>query len=146
FLTTKQFFIQLILLLLVSLILWGIQSLIVEGLKESFFFLYPVWKIYVFHFFVTLMVFSLLFMVGKLMPNWVGFSFMGLILVKIEFDIVFLMPLIMFKEMSKFTVFFSFIDPIFIFLILEIVMYIKNLKIFDYKFTTVYKNEKNKSV
>lgn len=144
--TTKQFFIQLILLLLVSLILWGIQSLIVEGLKESYFFLYPVWKIYVFHFFVTLMVFSLLFMVGKLMPNWVGFSFMGLILVKMALAIVFLLPLIKSKEVSKIPDFFSFFAPYFIFLFLEIVMAMKILKRFDYKFTTVQEDEKNKSV
>ena len=60
--------------------------------------------------------------------------------------IVFLLPLIKSKEVSKIPDFFSFFAPYFIFLFLEIVMAMKILKRFDYKFTTVQEDEKNKSV
>ncbi len=115
-------------LLALSIVLFFIQNLIVNSLSEEFIFHYPVWKIYVFHFFITFFIFALLYYVGKLIPDYIGFTFMGFILLKMIAALFFLLPLIKMENLSKIPDFTSFFIPYFIFLFLEILLTMKILK------------------
>lgn len=141
--TQKQFLSSVVFLIATSLILFFIQSGVVRWLSDTYEFKYAVWQIYVFHFFITLFVFSLLHLVGKIFPKYIGFTFMGLILLKMIAAIVFLLPLIKMKTGSKIPDFISFFVPYFIFLILEILLTMKILKASEDKFidkTNIPKN------
>lgn len=116
------------LLLAISVLLFFVQNSIVNWLSDESIFYYPVWKIYIFHFFVTLFIFSLLYYVGKVIPKYIGFTFMGFILLKMIAALVFLLPLIKMKDVSKIPDFSSFFIPYFIFLFFEILLTMKILK------------------
>ncbi len=65
---------------------------------------------------------------GKLIPDYIGFTFMGFILLKMIAALVFLLPLIKMENVSKIPDFTSFFIPYFIFLFLEILLTMKILK------------------
>lgn len=116
-------------LLAISVILFFVQNSIVNLLSDEYIFYYPVWKIYVFHFFITMLIFYILYLVGSLMPDYIGYMFMGFILLKMIAAVVFLWPLIKMKDVSKIPDFSSFFAPYFIFLFLEILLTVKILKL-----------------
>lgn len=124
----KYYYIPLI-LLLISIVLFFIQKLVVDNLSHIYSFYYPVWKIYAFHFFITLIILSALYFVGKNVPNYIGFTFMGFILLKMGVAIVFLIPLIKLENASKIPDFTSFFIPYFIYLFIEIVLTMRLLKL-----------------
>lgn len=126
---TKSFILLVGFLSVISVLLFLLQNSIVSWLSEEYIFYYPVWKIYVFHFLVTLFIFSLLFFVGKVIPEYIGFTFMGFILLKMIAAIVFLLPLIKMENVSKIPDFISFFMPYFIFLFFEIFLTMKILKL-----------------
>lgn len=130
----NQFISLLGLLLAVAVVLELIQAFIVDNLSDTYTFFYPVWKIYVFHFMITFSIFSLLYFVGKIMPQYIGYTFMGFILLKMVVAIVFLLPLIKMEEVSKIPDFSSFFIPYFIFLFFEIFLTMKILKESESKF------------
>lgn len=116
------------LLLAVSVVLFTVQYFIVNVLSADYIFIYPVWKIYFFHFFITLFIFAILYYLGKVIPDYIGFTFMGFILLKMIAAIVFLLPLIKLKDISKIPDFASFFSPYFIYLFFEILLTMKILK------------------
>lgn len=124
----KKFFSLAGLLLAASIVLFFIQYFIVKGLSTEYIFIYPIWKIYFFHFFITLFIFAILYYIGKLIPDYIGFTFMGFILLKMIAAIVFLLPLIKLKDISKIPDFASFFIPYFIYLFFEILLTMKLLK------------------
>lgn len=124
----SQFLSSLSLLFLITIVLFIIHSLVVLNLEGDNYFYYPVWSIYVFHFIVTSLVFGLLSWVGRWMPQYVGYTFMGTILLKMIVSLVFLLPLIRLKEFSKMPDFFSFFIPYFIFLLAEIILTMRILQ------------------
>ncbi len=116
------------LLLLVSIFLFLIQNSVVQWLSVDHFFYYPVWGIYLFHFLITLFIFSLLYLIGKVIPRYIGFTFMGGILFKMVAAIIFLLPLIKVEGVSKIPDFCSFFVPYFIFLFLEVLLAMRVLR------------------
>lgn len=128
---SKQYISFILLLLGFSLILFLIHFSIVNWIVSDLNFFYPVWGIYLFHFLITVTLFSILYFVGKHFPQFVGFSFMALILFKMIAAIVFLLPLIRMKDVSKIPDFISFFAPYFIFLLIEILLTMKILRLSD---------------
>lgn len=133
------------LLMVVSGLLYFIQNFVVESLGDNFIFYYPVWKIYVFHFFVTFFIFSLLYIVGKIAPQHIGFTFMGFILFKMVAAVVFLLPFIKMEGVSKIPDFISFFAPYFVFLFFEIILTMRILKQSEEKFRPSANLPKNKN-
>lgn len=123
----KYYFIP-ALLFLITLPLFFIQKLAVDSLSVNYLFFYSVWNIYLFHFVVTLVILSILFIVSKKAPNYTGFAFLGFILLKMVAAIVFLIPLIKMENVSKIPDFISFFIPYFLYLFLEIVLTLRLLK------------------
>lgn len=123
----KFFYIPLYLLLLTT-ILFFIQWTIVGSLDRNYTFYYPVTKIYIFHFLITLIILSVLYLVSKKLPQYIGYTFMGFILFKMIATIVFLIPLIKLEGVSKIPDFISFFAPYFVYLFFEIVVTLKLLK------------------
>ncbi len=115
-------------LLLLTVVLFSIQNIIIGSLAETFIFFYPVWQIYVFHFLVTLIILSVLYLVSKKSPNHIGYVFMGFILFKMAASVIFLIPLIKMKDVSKIPDFISFFAPYFIYLLFEILITLELLK------------------
>lgn len=117
-------------LILITVVLFFVQKLTIDSLSDSYAFYYPVWKIYVFHFLVTFFILTSLYFVGKKVPNYIGFSFMGFILLKMVAAVVFLIPLIKLENVSKIPDFTSFFIPYFIYLFVEIVLTLRLLKLY----------------
>lgn len=140
---TKPYISFILLLLGVSLVLFLIHFSLINWVMDPSIFFYPVWGIYLFHFLITSAIFSILFFVGKNFPNYIGFSFMGLILFKMIAAIVFLLPLIRMKDVSKIPDFISFFAPYFIFLVIEILLTMKILKISEEENSTNSTPKKN---
>lgn len=118
------------LLILITALLFFIQKLAVDSLSHTYIFNYPVWKIYTFHFLVTFFILTALYFVGKKVPNYIGFAFMGFILLKMVAAIVFLIPLIKLESGSKIPDFTSFFIPYFIYLFIEIILTMRLLKLY----------------
>lgn len=116
------------LLILITLPLFFVHKLAVESLSENFVFYYAVWKIYLFHFIVALSILSVLFLISKKAANYVGYAFLGFVLLKMVAAVVFLIPLIKMENVSKIPDFISFFIPYFIYLFLEIVLTLRLLK------------------
>lgn len=114
--------------IIVTIVLFGLQSATVEALADTFEFFYPVWKIYIFHLIVTLIILSALYIVSRKLPNYVGYVFMGFILFKMAAAVIFLIPLIKMVGVSKVPDFVSFFVPYFIYLLLEILVTLKLIK------------------
>ncbi|WP_435315115.1 hypothetical protein [Cellulophaga fucicola] len=103
-----------------TLLFFGIQFYIVGLVKEQEgTFFYNTWSIYVFHFFVTLIIYMLVLFVNKILPDKTGFVFMGCSLLKMMAAFVFLLPLIQVKEQYGINDVFAFFIPYFLFLFLE---------------------------
>lgn len=141
--TGKKFTSLILLLFGVSLILLLIQSGVIYSLRSYFIFFYSVWSIYLFHFLITAGIFTLLYFVGKSFPKYIGFTFMGLILFKMAAAIIFLLPLIKMKEVSKIPDFISFFAPYFFYLIIEIILTMRLLKLFEDELFKKEKIQKN---
>lgn len=124
----NQFLSSLGLLSVVTVVLFAIHTFVIDSLSNEFYFDYPVWSIYAFHFFVTALIFGLLSWVGRHLPYYVGYTFMGTILFKMIFALVFLLPLIQTTEFPRKPDFFSFFIPYFIYLLLEIVLTMRILE------------------
>ena len=142
----KQFFLYVGMLLGISVILFFIQNFIVQWLSDDYTFFYPVWGIYLFHFLITAFIFTILYLVGKFLPKYVGLTFMGFILFKMIASVVFLIPLIKMDDVSKIPDFGSFFIPYFIYLFLEILLAIAILnqaenKIIDPSSSKIQKNK-----
>lgn len=117
-------------LILITVFLYFIQKIAVDSLAHVHTFHYPVWKIYAFHFSVTFFILTALYFVGKIASDYIGFTFMGFILLKMVAAVVFLIPLIKLESGSKIPDFISFFIPYFIYLFLEIILTMKLLKLY----------------
>jgi|SRR5690554_6228453 len=111
-----------------SAIFYLIQNKIIERLEDKYTFFYSVFNIYIFHFLVTLVILSIIYLVSKKAPNFVGYTFMGSILFKMAAAVIFLIPLIKIEDFSKVPDFVSFFAPYFIFLFFEIAITLQFLK------------------
>ncbi|MBT0607184.1 DUF6168 family protein [Aequorivita echinoideorum] len=117
-----------VLLIFVTAVLFFVHRQIVLGISEEYTFFYDVWKIYLFHFIVTSLILLVLYFVGKKVPDYVGFTFLGFILLKMVAAIAFLIPLIKMENVSKIPDFISFFAPYFIYLFIEIILTLRLLR------------------
>lgn len=124
----QRYFYIPVLLLIVTLVLFLIQKLVVDGLSHNYTFYYPVWSIYTFHFLITFFILTGLYFVGKIFPEYIGFAFMGSILLKMIVAVVFLIPLIKMDNVSKIPDITSFFIPYFIYLFIEIILTLSLLR------------------
>lgn len=98
-----------------SIVLFGVQHLLLNFIFESELF-YPVWALYLFYFFATLIIYSILIWVHKNFQDKTGFAFMALSLLKMLAAVVFLLPLILSETPSVFLNIIAFFIPYFLFL------------------------------
>lgn len=98
-----------------SILLFAIQYLLLNFLFETDLF-YPVWAIFLFHIFSTLINFSILLWVHDNFQDKTGFAFMGLGLVKMLAAVIFLLPLLLSGISSVFLNILAFFIPYFLFL------------------------------
>ncbi len=118
-----------VILIIVTILLFFAQRLVIDNLPDIYTFYYPVWAIYTFHFSITFFILTGLYFVGKMFPNYIGFAFMGCILLKMVVAVVFLIPLIKLENASKIPDFISFFIPYFIYLFIEIILTMRLLKL-----------------
>lgn len=107
-------------LAVLSIVLFGIHFYLLSylGKEESFFF--PIWPIYLFHFLVTTLLYTIInyqFSKGK---TEVFNTFMILTFLKMIFSILFLLPLLLSDLENKRPDVFNFFIPYFLYLFFEV--------------------------
>lgn len=127
---TKKLLSFLLILFPFTLVFFGIQYFAVNAIKnETNIFYYSTWGIYVFHFFVTLLIYLSILFVNKTFPDNTGFAFMACSLLKMMASVLFLVPLIQMEEVSVLNDVFAFFIPYFLFLFVETYFALKLLNI-----------------
>jgi hypothetical protein len=123
--TQVEFIVQLI---FISLVLFGVHSYLAHYFLHTSALFFPLWHIYLFHFFVTIILFSVLNYKYKSGQKNIFNFFMGLTLLKMILAILFLLPLLVSDFEYKQADVFNFFIPYFLFLSFEIFSVLKILK------------------
>jgi hypothetical protein len=123
--TQVEFIVQLI---FISLVLFGVHSYLAHYFLHTTALFFPLWHIYLFHFFVTIILFSVLNYKYKSGQKNIFNFFMGLTLLKMILAILFLLPLLVSDFEYKQADVFNFFIPYFLFLSFEIFSVLKILK------------------
>ena len=123
--TQVEFIVQLI---SISLVLFGAHSYLAHYFFHTTSLFFPLWHIYLFHFFVTIILFSVLNYKYKSGQKNIFNFFMGLTLLKMILAILFLLPLLVSDFEYKQADVFNFFIPYFLFLSFEIFSVLKILK------------------
>ena len=120
--TQVEFIVQLI---FISLVLFGVHSYLAHYFFHTTSLFFPLWHIYLFHFFVTTILFSVLNYKYKSGQKNIFNLFMGLTLLKMILAVLFLLPLLFSDFENKQADVFNFFIPYFFYLTFEI-YYINN--------------------
>lgn len=123
--TQDEFIVQ---LTFISLVLFGVHSYLAHYFLHTTALFFPLWHIYLFHFFVTIILFSVLNYKYKSGQKNIFNFFMGLTLLKMILAILFLLPLLVSDFEYKQADVFNFFIPYFLFLSFEIFSVLKILK------------------
>ena len=123
--TQVEFIVQLI---SISLVLFGGHSYLAHYFFNTTPLFFPLWHIYLFHFFVTTILFSVLNYKYKSGQKNIFNLFMGLTLLKMILAILFLLPLLFSDFENKQADVFNFFIPYFLFLAFEILSVLRILK------------------
>lgn len=110
----------LLLITVLSVVLYGIHSYLLTYLAADLRLFFPLWQIYVFHFFVTTLLYTIVnykFSSGK---TDIFILFMASTFVKMFLAILFLLPLILSDVEKKQPDIFNFFIPYFIYLSFEV--------------------------
>ncbi|WP_163515166.1 hypothetical protein [Gelidibacter japonicus] len=110
----------LLLITVMSLVLYGIHSYLLTYFGTDLKLFFPVWQIYVFHFSVTTLLYTVVnykFSTGK---TDIFVLFMGSTFVKMFLSILFLLPIILSDFEKKQPDIFNFFIPYFIYLAFEV--------------------------
>ncbi|HLV70513.1 MAG TPA: hypothetical protein VKY34_07380 [Xanthomarina sp.] len=104
----------------VTLILLGIHSYLLSHFAENTNYIIPIWQIYIFHFAVTTLLYSVInyqYSRGKteIFNLFMGFTFLKMIL-----SIVFLLPVLLSDSENKQAEVFNFFIPYFLYLFFEV--------------------------
>ncbi|MGJ8591408.1 MAG: hypothetical protein ACSHXF_02600 [Aquaticitalea sp.] len=113
----QNFLFQIVIL---TLVLWGIHSYLLSYFDESLELFFPVWQIYVFHFAITTLFYTIInyrYSSGK---TDIFNLFMGSTFVKMILSIVFLLPLLLSDLEKKQPDVFNFFIPYFLYLFFEV--------------------------
>lgn len=105
---------------LLAAILFGLHFYLLDSLFDNLILFYPLWHIYLFHFIVTIIVFTILNFIFSLGGKDIFVAFMVATFLKMGAAIVFLLPLILSDLERKQPDVFNFFIPYFIFLFLEV--------------------------
>ncbi len=100
-------------------VLFLIQFFITRFMLDGEKLFYPVYVIYLFHFFTTLLIYLLLLFISNNFQDKTGFAFMGASLFKMLAAVIFLLPFLLNNSGYAFTNLLSFFIPYFLFLIFE---------------------------
>lgn len=110
----------LLLITVLSVVLYGIHSYLLSYFGTELKLFFPVWQIYVFHFAVTTLLYTIVnfkFSTGK---TDVFILFMGSTFVKMFLAILFLLPIILSDFEKKQPDIFNFFIPYFLYLAFEV--------------------------
>lgn len=119
----KKFFISAAYLFIISLIIGSIHFFLI-GNMEVFI---PLQKIYLFNFFITFISLANLYFVYYKFRDYVGYTYLGIGIIKMALSLVFLMPLIRSDFDSKIPDTLNFFFCYFVLLIIESVFLVKLL-------------------
>ena len=100
-------------------ILFLIQFFLTRFLLNSEAMFYPVYAIYLFHFFSTFLIYWMLLFINNNFQDKTGFAFMGASLLKMMAAVIFLLPVLINNTGYAFTNILSFFIPYFLFLVFE---------------------------
>lgn len=106
-------------LVVISGILFGLQWFLIASLMNETIFYIEAIKIYIFHFFTTLIIVLTLIKIKRIMPDKIGFTFMGFSILKMAASILFLFPLTEASCLDPIPDVLAFFIPYFIFLFYE---------------------------
>lgn len=116
----KKEFIKLTLqLFALTLILFGVQWFLTDHFMQKTVFYFPSEKIYLFHFLTTFIIVATLLLIKKMMPDKVGFTFMGFSILKMGASLFFLFPLSTIDAFDPIPDVLAFFIPYFVFLFYE---------------------------
>ncbi|MCC1483519.1 hypothetical protein [Winogradskyella immobilis] len=107
-------------LVAVTAILLGMHTYLLSYFADEIMFFFPVWHIYVFHFVITGLFYTIInykFSMGK---TQVFNLFMGMTLLKMILAILFLLPLLLSDFQNKQPDVFNFFIPYFMYLFFEV--------------------------
>ena len=107
-------------LVAVTAILLGMHTYLLSYFADEIMFFFPVWHIYVFHFVITGLFYTIInykFSIGK---TQVFNLFMGMTLLKMILEILFLLPLLLSDFQNKQPDVFNFFIPYFMYLFFEV--------------------------
>jgi hypothetical protein len=119
----KRFLFSILFLLLITMIVGVFHYLIIKNL--SLFI--PLINIYLFNFLMTVMGLAILYLIYDKFNDKVGFTFLGIGIIKMAIAVSFLMPLIKSNFSNKIPDTLNFFFCYFIFLIIESVFMVKLL-------------------
>jgi hypothetical protein len=119
----KRFLFSILYLLLITMIVGVFHYLIIKNL--SLFI--PLINIYLFNFLMTVMGLAILYLIYDKFNDKVGFTFLGIGIIKMAIAVSFLMPLIKSNFSNKIPDTLNFFFCYFIFLIIESVFMVKLL-------------------
>ena len=116
----KRQFTFLLLLTCVSAVIFGIDAYLLHYLADDKTFFFPVWQIYVFHFVVTLVFYTIINYIFSSGKKQIFNLFMGMTFVKMILAILFLLPLLLSDFGNKKPDVFNFFIPYFLYLFFEV--------------------------
>lgn len=108
-----------------SIVLFAIQYFVITTLFKDTVFFYSTLSIYIFHIVVTILSYLFLLFVNKNFPDYTGYSFMGISVVKMMAAVVFLIPLIQSDTIDRIPDVAVFFIPYFLFLFFETIFAIR---------------------
>lgn len=106
--------------LAVSLVIFGIHSYLISYLATDFDFFFPLWQIYLFHFVVTTILYTIINYKYSNGKTDIFNTFMVITFLKMTLAIVFLLPLLLSDFENKQPDVFNFFIPYFLYLFFEV--------------------------
>lgn len=119
----KKFLISVAYLLIISLIIGSIHYFLIRNIEVFI----PIQNIYFFNFIMTFVGLGILYFIYDKFSDYVGYTFLGIGIIKMALSVSFLMPLIKSDFDNKIPDTLSFFFCYFVFLIIESVFLIKLL-------------------
>ena len=107
-------------LLVVSVVLFGIHSYLLQYFASETAFFFPVWQVYAFHIIITFLLFTVINYKHSKGSTQIFNTFMVSTFLKMILAILFLLPLLMADFENKQPDVFNFFIPYFLFLFFEV--------------------------
>ncbi|WP_026977227.1 hypothetical protein [Flavobacterium tegetincola] len=108
-----------------ALVLFGLQYFITLQVFSETPFFYSTWSIYLFHTVITILAYLLLLFIHKNFPEYAGYTFMGMGVIKMMACVIFLIPMIQSDVVSRVPDVAAFFIPYFMFLLFETIFAVR---------------------